>query len=50
MQLRQAFDQYDSQNDGVITFVEFQKALEGSNQYSESEMRSIFESIVSVAS
>mmetsp|Transcript_23294 Transcript_23294/g.33389 ORF Transcript_23294/g.33389 Transcript_23294/m.33389 type:complete len:350 (-) Transcript_23294:1404-2453(-) len=44
MDLRKAFDQYDSENDGTITFSEFKMALEKSN-YSDEEMHSIFDSI-----
>lgn len=47
MDLRQCFDQYDSGNDGYITFKEFQDALKESN-YAEADIEKIFKSIVSL--
>jgi len=44
LQLRKAFDQYDSTNDGVITFDEFQRALKSCN-YTEDQLTDIFCSI-----
>jgi calcium-dependent protein kinase len=46
LQLRKAFDQYDSNNDGIITFEEFKMALE-TLTLPEEEILQIFESIVS---
>jgi Ca2+-binding EF-hand superfamily protein len=44
--LRKAFDQYDSANDGIITYEEFKGALRQAN-YSEDTLKEIFESVVS---
>ena len=43
-QLRQAFDQYDTTNDGQVTFAEFQEALSQCG-YSEEELNQMFGSI-----
>ena len=48
MELRKLFDQYDSGNDGTISYDEFRQALEKSN-YPETEIKEIFKSIVSVS-
>ena len=47
--LRKLFDQYDTANNGIISFEEFKAALEKSN-YPEEQVTEIFESIVSVSS
>mmetsp|Transcript_5433 Transcript_5433/g.15988 ORF Transcript_5433/g.15988 Transcript_5433/m.15988 type:complete len:299 (-) Transcript_5433:1662-2558(-) len=44
MHLRQCFDQYDSGNDGVITFEEFQSALQDA-KYPPEDLKEIFDSI-----
>jgi len=44
LHLRQCFDQYDATNDGVITYEEFEKALQDAN-YSPDTVKEIFESI-----
>uniref|UniRef100_A0A7S4N7F1 Calmodulin n=1 Tax=Odontella aurita TaxID=265563 RepID=A0A7S4N7F1_9STRA len=47
VKLRQAFDQYDSSNDGTITLVEFKGALSEFN-YTEEDVEQMFESVVCV--
>jgi len=42
--MRGAFDQFDSSNDGIVTYKEFKLALK-ENDYSEKELEEIFESI-----
>ena len=44
VQLRNAFGQYDIENDGTISFEEFKEALKQSN-YSDKELEEIFSSI-----
>lgn len=44
LDLRQAFDQYDTANDGVITFEEFRLALQ-SAKYSDEVIKEIFNSV-----
>ena len=46
LELRKTFDQYDSSNDGIISFEEFRLALE-TLDLSEDEVIGIFKSIVS---
>jgi calcium-dependent protein kinase len=46
LHLRKAFDQYDSSNDGIISFEEFKASLEQLH-YSEETMKDIFKSVVS---
>jgi Ca2+-binding EF-hand superfamily protein len=46
LELRKAFDQYDSANDGIITYEEFKQALRQAN-YSEDAFKEIFDSVVS---
>jgi calcium-dependent protein kinase len=43
-ELRKAFDQYDTANDGIISYDEFEKALEGSS-FSDAEVKKAFESL-----
>lgn len=43
-QLRRAFDQYDSSNDGQITYNEFKEALSKAD-YTEKELESMFSSV-----
>jgi Ca2+-binding EF-hand superfamily protein len=45
VELRKAFDQFDSQNDGRITYKEFQAALEKMN-FTEEDMNRMFQSVV----
>jgi len=45
MELRKVFDQYDTSNDGKITYEEFKAALEKSN-YSDKEIDQLFASMV----
>jgi len=42
--MRKAFDQFDSTNDGIVTYKEFKLALKESN-FSEQELEKIFDSI-----
>jgi len=42
--MRNAFDQFDSMNDGIVTYKEFKLALKESN-YSEKDLEEVFESI-----
>lgn len=44
LQLRQAFDAYDTSNDGIITYGEFKEAL-ARLDYGDKELQSIFSSI-----
>jgi len=44
LQMRKAFGQYDIENNGVVSFDEFKKALKDSN-YSDGELEEIFSSI-----
>jgi Ca2+-binding EF-hand superfamily protein len=44
MELRKCFDQYDTANDGTISFEEFKAALELA-KYPEEQVKSIFQSI-----
>lgn len=44
LRLRQAFDQYDSSNDGTITLDEFKEAL-AKFSYTEEEIENIFQSV-----
>jgi Ca2+-binding EF-hand superfamily protein len=46
MELRAAFDAFDSAKDGTISYVEFKQALEDVN-YSEETLQEIFASVVS---
>jgi len=43
-ELRKVFDQYDTANDGTISYDEFEKALEGSS-FSDAEVKKAFESL-----
>mmetsp|Transcript_29991 Transcript_29991/g.45695 ORF Transcript_29991/g.45695 Transcript_29991/m.45695 type:complete len:545 (+) Transcript_29991:128-1762(+) len=43
-QLRKAFNQFDVENDGIVTYAEFKAALKESD-YSEEELEEIFKSI-----
>mmetsp|Transcript_10030 Transcript_10030/g.21008 ORF Transcript_10030/g.21008 Transcript_10030/m.21008 type:complete len:367 (-) Transcript_10030:334-1434(-) len=45
IQLRKAFDQFDTANAGVITLKEFQAALQEKCSYSDEEIREMFDSI-----
>ena len=45
--MRKVFDQYDRANDGIISLEEFKKALEEKTDYSDEEIKDLFESIVS---
>jgi Ca2+-binding EF-hand superfamily protein len=49
LDLRKLFDQYDTANNGIISFEEFRAALKKAN-YPEEQVTEIFKSIVSVAS
>lgn len=46
MELRKLFDQFDTANNGVISFEEFQAAMK-SQSYTEEELQAMFDSIVS---
>jgi Ca2+-binding EF-hand superfamily protein len=46
MELRAAFDAFDSGKDGTISYAEFKQALENVN-YSEETLQEIFASVVS---
>jgi Ca2+-binding EF-hand superfamily protein len=46
MELRAAFDAFDAEKDGIITYAEFKRALEKMN-YSEETLKEIFASVVS---
>lgn len=46
MQLRKVFDQFDTSNNGTISFEEFEAAMEKLN-YPKEQMQEIFQSIVS---
>jgi Ca2+-binding EF-hand superfamily protein len=46
-QLRKVFDQFDTGNDGIITFEEFKSAMKQMN-FADKEMQEIFDSIVSI--
>lgn len=48
IELRAAFDQFDKEHNGIISFVEFKAALEKMN-YSDETLEEIFSSIVSTA-
>jgi len=45
LNLRKAFDQFDTANNGVISFDEFMAALQDKCAYSKSEIKSMFDSI-----
>ena len=45
IQLRKAFDQFDTANNGVISFDEFKEALKDQSQYSDEDIKSMFDSI-----
>ena len=47
--MRKCFDQYDTSNDGIITYEEFKLALQQAN-FSEDELKEIFKSVVSISS
>jgi Ca2+-binding EF-hand superfamily protein len=42
--LRKVFDEFDSENNGTITFAEFKKALEKAN-YTDKEIETIFRKV-----
>jgi calcium-dependent protein kinase len=44
LQLRKCFDAYDTANNGIISFEEFQEALKKAN-YSEKDIKDIFDSV-----
>lgn len=46
MDLRKAFDQFDTANNGVISYEEFKAAMKKVN-YSDKDLESMFKSIVS---
>jgi Ca2+-binding EF-hand superfamily protein len=46
MELRAAFDAFDTTNDGIISYAEFKQALEKMN-YSDETLQEIFASVVS---
>ncbi len=45
LELRKAFDQYDTENNGVISFEEFKVAVRDKFNYSDKEMKELFDSI-----
>lgn len=45
LQLRKAFDQFDTANNGVISFDEFKAAVKDKFNYSDKEMKALFDSI-----
>lgn len=45
VELRKAFDAYDTTNDGVISFAEFKAAMSSSSNYMEKDIEEIFQNL-----
>jgi len=45
VELRKAFDAYDTTNDGVISFTEFKTAMSSSDNYTEKDIEQIFQNL-----
>jgi len=45
IELRKAFDAYDTSNDGMICMSEFKAAMDSSDNYTEAEVENIFETL-----